>query len=86
MITAEISDAILDILAELPPGKALAHETLAEQTNVNLPKVAVDYAITTEHCNYLLNRGYVASQAHPLDPNKTLWSITTAGRAMAEQF
>jgi hypothetical protein len=86
MITAKISDTILDILTELPPGKALDLETLAIQTNANLPKIAIGYHLTNEHCNWLLNHGYVASQAHPLDPNKQLWSVTITGRVMAEQF
>jgi len=86
MITAKISDAILDILAELPPGKALGLTTLADYTNANLPKIAIDYHMVNAHCNWLLGRGFVASQAHPLDNNKQLWSITTTGRAMAEQF
>lgn len=86
MITAKISDAILDILAEVPTGKGLDLATLADQVNVNLPKIAVDYHMTREHCDWLLNRGYVASQAHPLDPNKQVWSITIAGKCIAEQY
>lgn len=86
MITARITDAILDILSELPPGKALDLETLSEQTNSNLPAIAVDYHTTREHCDWLLGRGYVAGQAHPLDPNRQLWSITTAGRSMAAAY
>jgi len=86
MITAKISDTILDILAELPPGKALDLPTLADQTNANLPKIAIDYHMVNAHCDWLLGRGYVASQAHPLDENKQLWSVTITGRVMAEQY
>jgi hypothetical protein len=86
MITAKISDAILDILAEVPAGKGLNLATLADQVNAALPEIAVDYHMTREHCNWLLNKGYLASQAHPLSADQQMLSITIAGKCIAEQF
>ena len=79
----KISKAILKTLNECGPGRALRLDSLTTYVNAHLPTYA-DRDTVQAHLNGLASRGLVRSEASPLNPNVFAYSITEAGKAVAE--
>lgn len=77
-----VSAAILKVLGQCGPGRALRLDPLATYANAHLPAYA-DRNSVQEHLNDLERRGFVRKEASPLSPNVFSYSITAAGAAVA---
>ncbi|HRR33545.1 MAG TPA: winged helix-turn-helix transcriptional regulator [Kiritimatiellia bacterium] len=77
-----VAAAILKVLAECGPQRALRLDPLAAYANARLPAYADRNAVQA-HLNALEARGLVRREASPLDPAAYSYSVTAAGQALA---
>ena len=78
-----VAAAILKVLAECGPQRALRLDPLAAYANARLPAYADRNAVQA-HLNALEARGLVRREASPLNPNLFSFSVTAAGQALAQ--
>ncbi len=76
-----VSTAILKVLSECGPQRALRLDPLTTYANAHLPAYADRNAVQA-HLNALESRGFARKEASPLNPNLYSWSITAAGQAV----
>jgi DNA-binding HxlR family transcriptional regulator len=78
-----VSNAILKVLSQCGPQRALRLDPLTTYANAHLPAYADRNAVQA-HLNALEARGFVRKEASPLNPAAFSYSITAAGQAVTQ--